>query len=61
MQTALKTRRQELQLTQKEVADKLNLKRQTYNKYENGLRQPRISVMKQIAELFGKSMDDLFF
>jgi DNA-binding XRE family transcriptional regulator len=57
----LKQRRKELGLTQAEVAEKLGLKRQTYQNYESGKREPGIDTMKSISLIFGKSMEELFF
>ena len=61
MGNALKARRKQLSMTQKDVAKQLGVKHQTYSHYENGKRQPRIEVMRKIAQLFNSSMDELFF
>lgn len=39
-------------LTQQEVAEKLNLNRTTYTKYETGASEPSIEVLKQLADIF---------
>ena len=36
-------------LTQQQVAEKLNLNRTTYTKYETGASEPSIEILKQIA------------
>jgi len=46
-------------LTQGELAEKLDLKRSLIGSYEEGRGVPKLSVIKQMAELFGVSMDDL--
>ncbi len=38
-------------LTQNQVAEKLNLNRTTYTKYETGASEPSIEILKQIAAI----------
>ena len=38
-------------LTQQQVADKLNINRTTYTKYETGASEPSIEFLKQISEI----------
>ena len=56
---ALSTLRKEADMTQNEVADRLNLSRQAVSKYERGESFPDISVLVMIAELFGVTLDQL--
>ena len=49
---ALSTLRKQADMTQNEVADRLNLSRQAISKYERGESFPDISVLVMIAELF---------
>ena len=49
---ALSTLRKEADMTQNEVADRLNLSRQAISKYERGESFPDISVLVMLAELF---------
>ena len=56
---ALSTLRKNADMTQNEVADKLNLSRQAISKYERGESFPDISVLVMIAELFGITLDKL--
>ena len=49
--TALSTLRKEADMTQNEVADRLNLSRQAISKYERGESFPDISVLVMLAEL----------
>ena len=46
-------------LSQEELAEKLNISRQTLSKYETGESLPDIEKCKIIAEIFGVSLDDL--
>lgn len=56
---ALSTLRKQADMTQSEVADRLNMSRQAVSKYERGESFPDISVLVMIAELFDVSLDDL--
>ncbi|MBQ2767025.1 MAG: helix-turn-helix transcriptional regulator [Clostridia bacterium] len=56
---ALSTLRKESDMTQNEVADKLNLSRQAISKYERGESFPDISVLVMMAELFHITLDQL--
>ena len=56
---ALSTLRKRADMTQNEVADRLNLSRQAISKYERGESFPDISVLIMIAELFGITLDEL--
>ena len=46
-------------MTQSELAEKLNVSRQAVSKYETGDSFPDISILVMIAEIFGVSIDDL--
>ena len=46
-------------LSQEELADRLNISRQTLSKYETGESLPDIEKCKSIADIFGVSLDDL--
>jgi len=56
---ALSKLRKNADMTQNEVADKLNLSRQAISKYERGESFPDVSVLVLIAELFDVSLDEL--
>ncbi|MBQ7334950.1 MAG: helix-turn-helix transcriptional regulator [Clostridia bacterium] len=58
---ALSTLRKDADMTQNEVADKLNLSRQAISKYERGESFPDISVLVMIAQLFGVTLDQLIY
>ena len=46
-------------LTQLELAEKLNYSDKTISKWERGESSPDISVLVEIADLFGVTLDDL--
>ena len=56
---ALSTLRKSADMTQNEVADRLNLSRQAISKYERGESFPDISVLVMIADLFHVTLDQL--
>ena len=51
--------RKAVDMTQFELAEKLSLTRQAVSKYETGDSFPDISILVQIAEIFGKTFDEL--
>lgn len=56
---AIKSRREQLGLTQQELAAKLFVSRQTVCRWENGTRCPDLIMSKKIALVLGISLDDL--
>lgn len=48
-----------LQLTQEDIAEKLGVTRQSVAKWESGESVPDLDKCKQLADLFGVSLDDL--
>ncbi|MBQ2953646.1 MAG: helix-turn-helix transcriptional regulator [Clostridia bacterium] len=59
MLTRIKLLRQERGLSQRALADLLGISQQSINKYENHNIEPDISMLQQIADLFGVSIDYL--
>lgn len=57
--TNLKEFRVQNGLKQKEIAEKLNLKQQTYSRYENGEREPDIDLLMTIADFYRLPIDVL--
>ncbi len=51
--------RKMLQMTQEDVADKLGVTRQSVAKWEAGDSIPDLDKCKQLADIFGVSLDDL--
>lgn len=46
-------------LSQEELAERINVSRQTLSKYETGESLPDIEKCKSLADVFGVSVDDL--
>ena len=57
----IKVARAQLDLTQKELAEKVGISRQTMNSIEQGEYNPTIKLCRAICRVLGKSLDDLFW
>ncbi len=55
----IRTKREECNMTQQELANLLHVTRQTVSRWENGSRCPDLILSKKIADTFGISMDEL--
>ena len=55
----LKELREERNLTQKQLSEKLNLNSVTYLHYEKSQREPPLSVLADMAKFFDVSVDYL--
>lgn len=55
----IKQLRTEKGLTQKDLSEKVNVTFQTVSKWENDENEPDVATLKELAKLFGCSMDDL--
>ncbi len=55
----LKKHRKQSNLKQVEVATALGIATNTYSQYENGKRQPNITMLKEMARYFNTSVDEL--
>lgn len=55
----IKKRREQLGLTQQDLAEKLFVSRQTVCRWENGSRCPDLIMAKKIAVVLGISLDEL--
>ena len=53
----LRDLREDLDLTQKELAEYLHIKQNTYSQYENGQRQLPIDVLIKLAKYYKVSTD----
>ena len=51
--------RKQSDMTQEEVADRLNVTKQTISQYERGLRRPDMESLEEISEFFNVSTDYL--
>ena len=56
----IKQLRQQKNLTQDQVAEKLGVSYQAVSKWENKANTPDLALLPAIAELFGVSIDALF-
>lgn len=48
-------------MTQQQIADRLNINRTTYTKYETGASEPSIEMLKRIAELLDVDVNALVY
>lgn len=55
----LKELREQTGLSQKEIAQRIGIEYQNYNKYELGINEPSIDTLKLIADYYGVSLDYL--
>lgn len=55
----LKKARMEIGLTQKQVAEKMNITQQQYAKWENGIRSPKDDTLQKLANIFNTTTDAL--
>lgn len=55
----LKRYRTSLGLTQKFIAENLNITVRAYQRYESGEREPNLDILVAIADIFCISLDDL--
>lgn len=53
----LKDIREDSDITQKELADYLHIKQNTYSQYENGLRGLPIDILIKLSHFFNTSAD----
>ncbi len=60
MKNSLKVLRAERDWSQADLAEKLNVSRQTINAIETEKYDPSLPLAFQIAELFEKSIEDIF-
>ena len=57
----LKAARAALDLSQQDLADKVNVSRQTINSIEKGDYNPSLNLCIAICKVLGKTLDDLFW
>lgn len=57
----LKAARAALDLSQQDLADKVNVSRQTINSIEKGDYNPSLNLCLAICKVLGKTLDDLFW
>lgn len=59
MAEIISTRRKELGLTQKELADKLNITDKAVSKWERGIACPDTATIPKLAQILGVSLEEL--
>ena len=57
---AIRKFRKERNMTQVELSEKLGVTASAVTMWETGNREPSISMVKKIADIFGCKVDDLF-
>ncbi len=55
----IKDLREDLDLTQSEIAEYLHIKQNTYSQYENGHRQIPLDMLVKLARYYNTSIDYL--
>ena len=58
---AIKVARAQLDMTQKQLAEKVGISRQTMNAIEQGEYNPTIKLCRSICKVLGITLDDLFW
>ncbi|WP_312059197.1 helix-turn-helix transcriptional regulator [Anaerotignum sp.] len=57
---SIKVARAQLDMTQKQLAEKVDISRQTMNAIEQGEYNPTIKLCRAICRVLGKTLDELF-
>ena len=57
----LREYRTEGNFRQKDLAKKIGVTRQAYGFYESGMAKPPLDKAKKLADIFGVSIEDIFF
>lgn len=60
MKTNIPVLRAERHMTQQELADAVNVRRETIVRMEKGLYVPSLKLAMDIADVFGKTVYDVF-
>lgn len=55
----LKNLRLKANLTQKEIAEKLNISQPSYQQWESGRRKPTLTTLEMFSDFFGVSIEEL--
>ncbi len=61
MKNRLRVLRAEQEWSQASLAEKLDVSRQAVNAIETGKHDPSLTLAFSIAEIFGKSIEEIFF
>lgn len=60
IETLLKIQRKSMNLTQAQVAKKVNISERTYQNYETGRRTPNLYTAQLIAKVLNSTIEELF-
>jgi len=60
MKNNIKKLRNELKISQKDLAESLNVSRQTINSIETGKFDPSLTLTIKITRFFNKSLEEIF-
>jgi len=60
MKNNIKKLRNELKISQKDLAESLNVSRQTINAIENGKFDPSLTLTIKITRFFNNSLEEIF-
>jgi putative transcriptional regulator len=60
MKNNIKQLRNELKISQKDLAESLNVSRQTINAIETGKFDPSLTLTIKITRFFNKSLEEIF-
>ena len=55
----LRTLRKAKGISQRKMAEMLGLNQSTYSHYEKGIREPRIAMLRKMADVLGVTIDEL--
>lgn len=53
-------KRKDRELTQEQLADKLNISKNAVSKWERGLNLPNVSIMQELCKILGITLNELF-
>lgn len=60
MKLMIRELREEMHLTQFELAQKLSTSQRNVSNYETGTSEPDLAMIVRLADIFGVSLDELF-
>ena len=60
MQLKIRELREEFQMTQKELAEKLSSAQRNVSNWENGVNEPDLDTVVRLCEVFHVGLDELF-
>lgn len=61
LKTKMHEFRKEMNLQQAELAEMVGVRRETIGKLENGKYNPSLKLAMDIAKVFGKTVEEVFF